>query len=1108
MKRPRIVFSALLLLWGAFALSAQQTPPQAAEEAPEEAGQEDAPPQAAEEAPQPGQPSRREMLLRDSLEKDLATADTDQLRAWCRILSLESSGNKEALLRRLREYYGLSPASSSGMPPSGSGMRILIESADRSEYLKVELPDGVTESMVRLFGNVLVTVREEDRNRVHHVKADSLVFNQAQNSITASGNIRYTVDTGGRKENFTGDTLTFTVTDWTGVIFQGTSEREQNIDGKKVNFFFRGDSITRAAEDILVLENGAISSHDAPNPDYALKARKIWITGPGEWGLFSATLYVGHVPVLYLPFYWKSGNRLLFHPVAGSRTRSGYFINTTTYILGRSEQDDSFSILGFGDSAGGDYQQKRQGLFLVSLPGQAEAETQRATLKFMMDYYTSIGFMTGFMGNFPRLGKNASLDFYATLGVSRSVDNQGNPYFNNGSATRVYWNSSFLGPYRVPLRWGSYFNSRFSQWHIKFGWYSDPYYLNDFGHRQENFDWLTFLLSETGPDSSAGAPSASESMLWEVKGSQMFQPENTAPWLGSLGLASFRSALNWGSKTNQDVAASADPDKNYSPARNFFYPDKLVLPDIRLSLQGAAPLWTVARSSAETSGSAEASVKPEKETSLVRPDYIKSFNSLYSAQLLEAYLRYSLQLQFYMEDRTNHSVWLAPSDMDFSFEPARLTTTQQSSISYGVDFWDHLVKVSGNTKLSGFYQTHGAVFGTDGTVSSVDQLADLKYSRFLWDNSFQLTFFPLQGLPMFSRSSLQYSFDANIYNYRLSDTATVNNPRYNGLWIGGKDFVRRHEAAARAEWNAGPFSAAAVFSGFLYPLDERFSASWNLGFQNNGWKTGISQQTVYSGNTWTAQPLNADIQWKGFDNELSVSQNVRYNLNESHWEQTSTTLQAWGFKTVFNAAWRAQYSWDNLSYTWIPGSRTFAPSRLQFAYSRNITPRPLWKNRLRLSTVLGVSWNIDLRQPTSNVLSFKWTQKLKLYKFLDLKFSIASANSSMYLYFKPWREELGIDQPYNFFLDLLKSFNIFNTQDRIDSQFNMSSMNLELVHHLRNWDLSISYSGRPSLDSGAGVYRWKSEFSLYAKWNSLPMFNQRTRLKDDTWSVDSFQSDS
>jgi hypothetical protein len=72
----------------------------------------------------------------------------------------------------------------------------------------------------------------------------------------------------------------------------------------------------------------------------------------------------------------------------------------------------------------------------------------------------------------------------------------------------------------------------------------------------------------------------------------------------------------------------------------------------------------------------------------------------------------------------------------------------------------------------------------------------------------------------------------------------------------------------------------------------------------------------------------------------------------------------------------------------------------------------------------------------------------------------------------------------------------------------MDRIDVSLVHHLRSWDLTVEYSGWPALNSTADGYFWKSELDVFMKWNALPMFNQRTKLQDSFWSVDSFEQDS
>ena len=1054
-------------------------------------------------------------IISRSLDLDIATSRRDELEAWCLILGLDDDGNDEALRRRLRAYYGLGASEGSSDTETPIGTRVVIESARRSEYFQVNIDSEDSETIIRLSGEVVITVSEPDRGRSHRVEADTVIFNQERNTISALGNIVYTVDTGGREENFTGDSLTFQVTDWTGVIFRGTSERQQDVNGESVDFFFRGESIKRSGQDILVLNDGVITSHDDPNPDYALKARKIWITGPGEWGLLSATLYVGHVPVLYLPFYWKSGSDMLFNPVIGFRTRVGYYLQTTTYLKGRKEKDDGFSIMGFGDSASPDYELKRDGLFLIrSGTTNPDAASDRITLKYMLDIYTALGAMTGLMGDFPEIGENGAFNFYATIGISRSIDSNGSVYFNDGGTARVFWNNSYLGQMVIPFRWGTYFDLELSGWSFHLDWYSDPYYLEDFGNRKENFDWLSLLLGEEGTD--VNDPDLVTDMRWEISGSESVSPAGTSPWLQTLSLDNFRTSLTWRNKPNSDIPQPANltdvSDPNYpnqfDPARNFYYPDRLILPDIKLSLRGGSPKWTVNRldspEALDNPGTEDVAGLDESEGPESVP-YHRSFDAIYSAGLLNASINYGLQTQLYIENKANSSDWDAPSDIDFVFEAARINSTQRGDVSYNIDFWDGLTGLRGATNLSGFYQIHADIFGNNAVILDATRLEDYQYTKLLWDNRFTMYLNPFQGIPSLSETSLNYSLDANLFSRQFADGATVNNPEYSNSWISGEEDIRQHEASATASWNPGVFNFSMAATADVPPLDQRYSLSARTGVNYKGWKADLSQQNNYDDNGWKSQPFIMSASWTGWKDEVMISQSARYDTENLRFSNAETIFRFWGFETRFVANHGVNYNWNTGTYIWEEGSESFNPSSLRFSYNREFTPLPLWKNRIRTRTILDTSWNINLNQPTDNVFSFKWTQEFHLYKFLDLQLSFSSTNRSMYLYFPWWRDELGITGKYNFFEDLLKSFNIFNIQDRRDSQFNMDRFDLTLVHHLRNWDLTIEYSGWPALDSGADQYRWKSEFSLFVTWNPLPMFNQRTKFSKDAWSVDSFE---
>lgn len=1035
--------------------------------------------------------------LNRSLVVDIQNAKHDELLAWCRVLNLAEDGDDEVLRNRLRDYYGVDFETDEVGTADVVGTKVVVESAQRGEYFKVEVDNSNLESVIRLSGGVIITVDTADKK--HRIEADRVVLNQTRNTISVAGNITYRVLRGGKEEKYSGDKIVFRISDWAGIVFQGTAERTQTLDDETVVFFFRGKSIRQPKEGILIFNDGDITSDANLNPYYTLRAKKIWITGPSEWGLFSATLYVGHIPVFYFPFYWRSGSDLFFNPAIGKRSRVGYYIQTSTYLIGQKELQDKYPIMGFGSFDSLDYELVREGLFLTRKTDSRKI-IRKNTLKYMLDVYTSLGAMTGFLGDFTI--KKTSISFYTTIAVSRSISSNGNVYFRNNGGAKVYWNKSQVGDVVIPFRWGAYLDFKMDDWFLSLNWYSDPFYLKDFDDRKENFDWISYLFGEDS--ASAEETDLVTDLKWEIKGSQKFDGfENFA-------MDNLRVSLTWRNKLNQEVQESTNPDKEYNPLRSFYYPHILVLPDLRLSFSGKSPTWTVDRlNPSETPKPVmddKAGEKSEKlETNSI--PFRNSFDGIYSDDLLSTSINYNVQTQLYIEHRSDSSDWSSPSDIDFDFEPAQISTSPQGHLNYNFAFLGGLTGLHGTTTLSGLHQIHMDMFGEKSYANDETRLADYRNSKFLWDNWIRLYFKPFRRVPAFSDSSLNYDFDATIYSYRFSNGATLASPSYSSYWISEKEDLRKNMISMAIIWKLGAFNASFVNTADVPPLNQRYSMNSAVGFDYEGWNLDISQQTLHVLNRWEAQPLIMKASWKGWKDEVEISQSIRYDIDWNRLTDTETTFKFWGFGTSFIANYGTHYTWNQGDFIWNEDTMGFAPRHLKFFFYREFKPAPFWKNRIKLRTVIDTYWNINLTQPTDNVLEFKWIQEFHTYKFIDVKITFTAINRNMYIYFPWWREKLNIPGKIGFFEDLFKSFNIFNAGKRYESNFNMKRLDLTLIHHLGSWDLTVQYGGWPAYDSVRGSYTWKSDFNLSIKWNPLPVFNQRTSYKNDIWSVDSFEYD-
>jgi hypothetical protein len=160
-----------------------------------------------------------------------------------------------------------------------------------------------------------------------------------------------------------------------------------------------------------------------------------------------------------------------------------------------------------------------------------------------------------------------------------------------------------------------------------------------------------------------------------------------------------------------------------------------------------------------------------------------------------------------------------------------------------------------------------------------------------------------------------------------------------------------------------------------------------------------------------------------------------------------------------------------------------------------VEPDPFWKGRVTLSSSLSSALQLNLLRYTDSILQFSWDTKLGIAEFLDLKFSVTSSNRNIYRYFPSFADELGVSR-LNVVEDLLKSFNFFNPDDRLESNFNLHDVSFSLVHYMHDWQLNMEYKGNPELNE-VNRYTWRSEFSIFVQWNPIPEIKKQIDGSDE-----------
>ena len=679
------------------------------------------------EEPAPSkEPEMEGGLLESTLSLDLDTSDYYELLAWCRRLGLDESGSKEDLRLRLYDYYGRQPTESEKPEESGEqeeGDQVEIIQAHALNYFSETNED---QTYIRFTGAVELSFTEEDSKTIHIIKADTLLLNEESKLITAQGNVEYTLKKGEDEDDevFRGESLAFDVESWSGLFFNGISERAAKKEGKDdIPFYYSGEVIYRSPEDTVILNNGVVTTSNLSDPYVTIRAQKIWVLAPKEWALLHGIFYVGRIPVFYIPGMIKNGDDLFFNPVMGSLEEKGLFYQTTTYLLGSRPEDKEkenslMDFLLLSEDAG---DREIQGLFLKKADGLSPFQTSLrqyakendAWIKLMFDGYSNRGLFGGIQGELKNLSVMKKLDFYLGLGLSREV------FFENGKYTPLSrnsegkyesnWEGSFLFGQSLPFRYALKLDTQLSVGPLKslklsFPLYSDSSFMVDFADRRENIDWNELFEEESKRDPAKEAKEIS-SQRWDFTAS--FDPalKFLSPYISTLKIETLKMNMNWLKKT----IPTADRTNSIE---TFFYPESYYLPELNLRIAGTllksdfsskdkkeqdealegliAPWESWERAGSKTSeDSSEGGIIPEYQDDI---DLGTKRNSSGFSWLSQT-LSYTLVPKIKLYGSFDSTQWTSPEDINYDIKYRSFTAGDSGTINYKLALFDGVFSI-------------------------------------------------------------------------------------------------------------------------------------------------------------------------------------------------------------------------------------------------------------------------------------------------------------------------------------------------------------------------------------------------------------------------------
>ncbi|GMO23746.1 MAG: LPS-assembly protein LptD [Termitinemataceae bacterium] len=1113
------------------------------------------------------------------IDLDIKTSTLQELAQWCRELGLSEGGNKGDLAQRLRSHFQIADES---LGAEENQKVITIENARSTEYFTIK---AVDEEYARLSGGVELSLNDGDA--VHNIKAWEILFNRTRNVLTATGNVEYVKDSNDTRETFKGDSITINLDSWAGSFIDTISERA--VTGSETAYKFAGQVISKTDAETTVLKKARVTNAKSDEPYWSLDASKLWILPGSDWGLFSGLLKVGEIPVLWVPVFFLPADEVVFHPVLGTKTREGAFLQTTTYIKGRPDSsamsENSISkILGNGSGM----EQKREGVFLRTT-GKKDPGSGGSKIALLFDSYTNLGVYLGTEIALPAKGVFSAWTLSGGLAFTRNVyppdgirtvyspykPGEFDPLTMSYKGEDEEWNESYLFgmnvPFRYRLKTGFSLSGKYGNLSLDMPMYSDPFIDGDTMKRSESMDLLELLRNGSIPipDSTRTTQGAYQ---WTLTGRPNISTQIFAPIISSMSVSSISSVYHFNYKDNPN----ADP---VSPSYTFYFPDKWTIISLSGSLGGTPFSLSSATSLgakdkekddplkdfgaprspwAETENESEQIKNPANsigsgEYSLSPPVLNQTFD-LAQANGLRLSWSYSFSPSMSAELYYSTTDWSAQTDIDLNDiqSISMLTRTDGSTNLTLSEPNNNLFSVTAGINGSFQWQDHvyqneeAEEYIVNTNLKDTERLND--YRSTIWSTSwtYGTQINPLYWSPAWKTTNLQYNVSGLLARSKLNEdlldysknplitypdgssettadrtSKLLSDPNWDVIWgEWSKADLSAHRLSANIGVSIFEKMQNITFSTDLPPKETALSAN----------ATARIWITETNASTSIKKPFEDDPEFQPVNFTETIIFSSKMNLKQYFtydplYEEitNSTTTFVWGnFNFSYNAArspgYKLGYNMDNTAITgWQTRDTSeskLRPLNMRASYSLNLKETYLWEKRLRYSVSSGISLNLDLQRYTYSKLSFNLTGKLFINNFIDFSMGLTSENDRMFFYlsnlpmFNEYSGEIikNVPSEDNFFLDLLNSFRFDNESIRKDSGFKLKSFNFSLVHHLGDWNATLSVNMLPWLDpSQVGAnrqYKFISNISFIVQW--LPITELKTELsydgKEDIWT--------
>lgn len=969
----------------------------------------------------------------ETVAYDIELSSQSELQEWVDREGLPA-GSVDEMKDSLYRRYGL------------ERMQLSLNGEGPEHELKIEITrsDSVAYGEnIELSGNVEAEITPSGKDQLISISSERLIINQVIRQISVIGSAQITITEGESTTKYLSDACILDYDQLNGLLVNAVTRSDRtNSDDETIEFYLTGDSVL-LEEELMNFENSFFTS-DVDDSFYGLRAEKMKILPNGDWFMTNANLRLGRVPILFLPFFYYPADTLIFRPSFGIDSERGMFLNTSWYILGsRNEEDtEETSFSSFMK-----FRNQEQTSYVVAdgpvlsyaqEPANDLAAWAAKTGSYIAVYadaYQYDGLMTAFDASLQDIASAADLDLYAGISIDDEL------------SIDYLLDTSFS------------YDSKIFDLEIELPIYRDPESKEAFWTRKQHFDLDDLFGGSAFEDTSI---SSVNSYSWKLEAS--FDPalEWFDPFIEVFSVSGLEITADWDS---------------YDSDTGSYELDSIELPSSEVKLSGtlfdiSVPLSYTAEETEpleyQYPMDSPISIRRAESTGRTHDDGLLSYPERKDDQDPEKVYELSseddaaldAELTYSLKDSFQRQLIYDENELSYTDTTHTLTGTLAGSLSYRSLFtieetvrpyanWDvrtsEMDSVTAYDDLSSSLLQHlqisSSILDASYTYKSylihdddveplIEHSCSFSQGFSIYESTLELALsfeFPLEQLEVVPELALEHE----MYSGSISTGFSLEEDTswsYDPVKISVSLFpLEDLEADLSLSLDVQQYEESLLVTGMTYTLQDDFSISGEMKI--------LADRSVDS--------VDMGLEWYDAELELSFSE-----------VQQDTDLLEAGFRMT--------------SFEISTGKAS------KEIYS--------WKNRIHTSAGIEASWELSLTDYLDNEFSCICSLDLSIAEFLDLTFSSISKNTATYTYFLG---ETGVDTP-GILEDLLMSFNFFDREDRVASNFNLDSIQLGIVHYMQDWDLHADASAGIGYDSDSESWEWIPEISVYLQWKAIP----------------------